>query len=432
MCTTGKNLKTTSIFGRCLCMLLILGTIVICIEACSKDEEEIKRESSPTENTLGEGTQGGGQDTIVAPADSLEADVVSQYLKLVNATKIAGQPPTGVDGAIGIDVKDTIYLMRGLPVGDRVSFLHDPAMNVTGFYLYVPGASYYYDVPNVPEEAKDSTDVVYVDADFPVADFKDYPISFPLHIMPYIDGIPFRPFIKPVKIEDPHDPDVADVCNSILRERAGGIEGNRVWQWEFTIRQYNHEILNFWAPGVRVGINVLLGGCCTDNGKSISNADPGGAGCKKDNPSPGFNWVEFPVLDGRTSLWEFMNIWDDGTTEIYGALDEAAIIPDTRNFCTQSVDLTYNIYGREHHGNHDFNPGDNTVNLTFQPYQGSGPVSFLSGLTYNLEYTCNSLVLWREIEGEDWGYVYKRFDPVEFDDFELDWYDNRANPFLIN
>ena len=41
----------------------------------------------------------------------------------------------------------------------------------------------------------------------------------------------------PVKIEDPKDPDEVDVCNSILWERAGGIEGNRVWQCEFSIRQ---------------------------------------------------------------------------------------------------------------------------------------------------------------------------------------------------
>ena len=114
-------------------MLLILGTIVICIEASSKNEEEIKRESSPKDNPPGEGTLGGGQDTIVAPADSLEVDVMSQYLKLINATKIPGQPPTGGDGAIWNDVKDAIFLMRGLPVGDRVSFLHDPTINITGF-----------------------------------------------------------------------------------------------------------------------------------------------------------------------------------------------------------------------------------------------------------------------------------------------------------
>uniref|UniRef100_UPI00359486EA hypothetical protein n=1 Tax=Pricia sp. TaxID=2268138 RepID=UPI00359486EA len=179
MYTTGKKVAITNVLGRCFRILLIFAGIALMIAACSKDEVEPKNDPPPKENPPVDGSQGGGKDTIVTPSDSIDADVVSQYLKLVNATKIPGQPPAGGDGPIWNDVKDTLYLMRGLPVGDRVSFLHDPAINITGFYVYVPGASYYYDVPNVPEEGKDSTDVVYVDAEFPVADFVDYPISFP-------------------------------------------------------------------------------------------------------------------------------------------------------------------------------------------------------------------------------------------------------------
>ncbi|SDE23956.1 hypothetical protein SAMN05421636_10471 [Pricia antarctica] len=431
MFTTGKKSKIVSVFGRCLRMLLILGTIVICIEACSKDEEEIKKESPPIAKPPGEGNQGGGQDTIVAPADSLEADVIAQYLKLVNATKIPGQPPSGGDGAIWNNVKDSIYLMRGLPVGDRVRFLHDPAINVTGFYVYVPGASYYYDVPIVPEESTDSTDVVNIDAEFPVADFKDYPISFPLQLMPYVDGIPFSTFIEPVEIDDPNDPDEADVCNSILREAQNFTSHEKIWQWEFTIHLYNDEILQVKAPGRKVALNKNLGGCCNNlTGQSVL-AGSGGGGCKKNNPAPNLTWVEFNPHDGRTDLRENLFIYDNGRFQTAGKLDEAAIIPSTRNFCDSTVTLAYNIFDFHHNGNHDFTPGTNTMNLTFDPYQGSGPVSFLNQNTYELQYTCHQLILTRKDgEGGEWGFVYKKYVDDK-SNFELEWYDNRDNPYIV-
>lgn len=429
MYSIGKKSKITYVLGRSLRMLLILGGIVLCIEACSKDPEELKKDP-PITNPPGDGSQGGGQDTIVTPSDSIEADVVSQYLKLVNAAKIPGQPPAGGDGEIWNDIKDSIFLMRGLPVGDRVRFLHDPAINVTGFYVYVPGASYYYDVPNVPEEGTDSTDVVNIDAEFSVVDFKDYPISFPLQIMPHDGGIPISIFEEPVKIEDPNDPDEADVCNNILRERAGGIEENRVWQWEFTIRQYNGDILNLWAPGISISPNVLLGGCCRDDGLSFLGGD---LGCSKIDTirGPRYTWVEFPANEGRTSLWEWLSIWDDGTIEVYGDFDEAKIVNYTRNFCTKTVDIVYNIYSIVNEGTHYFTLGTNGIRIEF-PNMTKPNISFLKGGSYGLEYTCNSLIFTSgNGDGEEWGYVYKRLDD-SYDtwDFNLDWYDNRNNHIL--
>ncbi len=410
---TNNTMKTTNHYVSLLSLVLLGG--LFWATSCDPDLEPDKDQTGNPTNP----------NTPVA----IDPDQASEHLKLVNATRISGQPPTGVEGAIWNDVKDTIFLMRGLPIGQRVNFLHDPKVNVTGFYVYVPGASYYYDVPSVPEEARDSTDVVYIDAEFPVADFKDYPISFPIQLMPYVDGIPFKSFIETVVIEDPNDP---DVCKSILRDRGGSPGAIKAWQWEFTIRQYKGEILNFWAPGVRVGTNVLLGGCCTDKGKSILGTDPGGAGCKKNNPGPGFTWVEFPSNAGRTSLWEFMNIWADGTVQLIGGFDDAAIIPDTRDFCNESVGLAYNYYGRYHDATHDFTPGANTMNLQFQ-FSQVPPVSFLSENTYELVYTCNRLVLSRgsKSEGEEWGYVYKLYDDDLFA-FHLEWYDNQDNPQIGN
>jgi len=422
MYTNGKKVAITNVLGRYLRILLIFAGIALMIAACSKDDEEPKKDPTPKENPPVDGSQGGGKDTIVTPTDSLDADVVSQYLKLVNAAKIPGQPPAGVDGDIKIDVKDTIFLMRGLPVGDRVSFLHDPAVNVTGFYVYVPGSSYYYDVPSLPEEGRDSTDVVFIDTEFPVADFKDYPISFPLHIMPYVDGIPFDPFITTVQIQDPKDPDQADVCDGLFKER------NRFqhWQWEYTIRLYNDEILNFWAPGIRVGINTLLGGCCRDDGVSRLFGD---IGCSKIDSlrSPRQTWVEFPSNAGITSLYEVLAVDEIGQILIYGATDEATIVPDSRDFCTKTVELTYVHNLVKDGGEVTFaSAGTGTGNGTLITHFGvvtQPNVSFLRDGVYNVEYTCNTMVLTEfRGEGEEWGFVYKRANFSEIKDFELEWY----------
>ena len=438
MHTIEKKTVIKYVLRRCLRILLICVGVALMIAACSKDPDEIKKDPPPTENPPGQGGQG-GQDTIVTPTDSIDADVVMQYLKLVNATKISGQPPASVPGEIWNDVKDTLYLMRGLPVGKRVSFLHGSAVNVTGFYVYVPGASYYYDVPSVPEEARDSTDVVYIDAEFPVADFKDYPISFPIQLMPYVDGIPFDPFIEPVSIEDPNDSDVVDECNSIL---VGGNNDVGYWKWESTYRMFNDQILNYWAPGFRVGLNTLLGGCCRDDGVSRLAGD---IGCSKIDSlrSDRQTWVEFPVVDGITSLYEIMSLYDDGTLVIGGAKYEAKIIPDTRDFCAKTVELAINKYWSSYDGfrnlgnRHDFIPGAKTMNIQLEN-SSVPPISFLSSTNYNLGYSCHWLVLIREDgEGGEWRHYYQKLTNYgqlidHMDEYELEWYDNENNPFLIS
>jgi len=71
MYSIGKKTKIVSVYGRCLRMLLIFGSIVICIEACSKDEENLEKDPSPKERPSGDRSQGGAQDTIIASHDLL-------------------------------------------------------------------------------------------------------------------------------------------------------------------------------------------------------------------------------------------------------------------------------------------------------------------------------------------------------------------------
>ncbi|WP_373516913.1 hypothetical protein [Pricia sp.] len=71
MYSIGKKSKIVSVFGRCLRLLLIFGSIVICIEACSKDEENLEKDPPPKERPSEDGLKGGGQDTIIASHDLL-------------------------------------------------------------------------------------------------------------------------------------------------------------------------------------------------------------------------------------------------------------------------------------------------------------------------------------------------------------------------
>ena len=157
---------------------------------------------------------------------------------------------------------------------------------------------------------------------------------------------------------------------------------------------------------VSLSVPVLVGGCCWDDGVRRLAVD---IGCSKIGliRSPRQTWVEFPANDGRTSLWEWLFIWEDGTIDVYGELDEAAILPDPRDFCTKTVDLTYNYYVRENYGNHDFTPGEYTMNLRF-PNLSNSNISFLSAYTYNLEYPATVWSCGVKIEGEDWAMFIKK------------------------
>ena len=62
-----KKSKIVGVFGRCLHMLLIFGSIVICIEACSKDEENLEKDSPPKERPSGDRSQGGPRTPSLLP-----------------------------------------------------------------------------------------------------------------------------------------------------------------------------------------------------------------------------------------------------------------------------------------------------------------------------------------------------------------------------
>ena len=65
MYTIGKKSKIVTVFGRCLRMLLILGSIVICIEACSKDDNGSENDTPQKETPNIDRLHGSEQDSLI-------------------------------------------------------------------------------------------------------------------------------------------------------------------------------------------------------------------------------------------------------------------------------------------------------------------------------------------------------------------------------
>lgn len=71
MYSIGKNVKIMQLLGRCFRMLLILGSMVICIEGCSKDDEN-QENDPPPKKTPSEGViRQIEQDTLIVSPDFL-------------------------------------------------------------------------------------------------------------------------------------------------------------------------------------------------------------------------------------------------------------------------------------------------------------------------------------------------------------------------
>lgn len=92
---------------------------------------------------------------------SAHADTVANHLRFLNATKITGAIPEGpVGSSLKISIDDTLVLVDKFRI--PVKFLHeDTTKNVAGVYVQVSvgssDATFYYDVPEVPEIATNDT-----------------------------------------------------------------------------------------------------------------------------------------------------------------------------------------------------------------------------------------------------------------------------------
>ena len=344
------------------------------------------------------------------PAKALSADEASEHLVLKNHAKITGTLPNASDGQLKLDVEDTIYVVKGYPLGSRIEVLHHPGENVAGFNITVPGSTFYFHVPETiiegqyePSEESDSISIIELDFDPPV-DEVDYPYTTEIVIQPVDDnGNPLDEFERWVTVEDPEQSSTnGSGCNTIARPVN---DNNLHWEWDFTVRELNGDIVNVFAPGLATRINSQGSGCCGDNGRSYAVGDT--PACVPNTTAQHLTWVELEVDDYSVRPFELWQIYENGTVRVYSNEIKKTYNRPTTNFCTGVIGYTFDNDDTGGIGTHNFVAGGSHISFDFPNWEGGWRPQ---GGT--LIYTCHTMIIsWGG--GDKFSAVYKRiiYDP---------------------
>lgn len=415
-------------------MLFILLGLLLAISACDK-ENELTGDSDPPVN---ENSDEQGQDDTT-PQDSMpdtngqiDPDIIANNLALKDAITVNGDLPAALDGQILIDVKDTIFLVKGYPFGDRIQLLPESGQasrtnrgGISGMYVQVLGSTFYHNVPSEAvetiwvDEFGDHRTTYTFDLDLDLSDLGDisYPFSIEIKLQPYDEaGTPLDEFERVVTIEDPED---SAKCDDIRREPG---TSDNVWVWDYSIRAYNGQILNVIAPGLAAAINSIGGGCCLSDGRSVTTSEDNL--CFEDTTAPERTWVELELDDYSVRTFEVMWFYTNGLFDFGGIYRNKQYDRSITNFCTGIAGYTFD---REDYGifdgGHDFMPGATSINLDVANW--FGPYRMFS--SYDLIYTCNTLLLMNQGGDDEWTFVYRKLksgdNPTAFDTQFKPWFE---------
>ncbi len=405
-----KKSKIVGVLGRYLPMLLVLGSIVIGIQACSKDEVDIKKFPPPITKPPGEGNQGDGQDTIVAPADSLDANVILDHLSLMDAIKVTGEMPVVPNTPDTTAAKDTIYLTKGLGLGYPVPIRHNGMQDITGVFVGLQNGSFYYDMPVVASEARDSTDIFYVNIDdLPIANFQDHPISFPIHLMPHVNGLPIKDHIGVLVIEksNKEEPTSNNDCPITVPPGSDRVVPPFIWSWQYTyVLDAAGQEVDFQAAW---GENIVYdtGGCCNGN-----FSYPVGSGdCSHYLVNPVTNLIDTSMVNPKWrklhvsqiyKFWEDVTFFDDGTFDQFGGSYQDNVSIINSDFCNNEVSYYDERHSYPNSGTHDFMPGADYLNITYDP--STVPRKTLQ--SGEILYSCNTLAITYSKQGDGESLTY--------------------------
>ena len=298
------------------CATILFGCFIL---AC--------RKSSTTPEDPGKPSPG---DTGV----TLNADTVSNHLRFFNATKKQGAMPKGPAGsALKISFKDTLTLTD---ISRPINLLHeDPKLNVAGVYVQVHagfvGASFYYDVPEVPDVATNDTVSVIligIDPDGLNNLHGVPPAGAPLEItiVPHDpNGQPLGEVTRPIKIGSP-ETDIDGPCG-IVTQRLD------YWDWEVTYMidpnsqgepsPFFNNRYKLWG---KVGQNIR--GCCS-NGQSAYTAN-----CDSAN----FRFLNFQTFFNHPQ--ETYKFFEHGAYSAMTLFLRANPDPAASNFCGSGPGVT--------------------------------------------------------------------------------------------
>lgn len=349
----------------------------------------------------------------------LDPDELSTFLVLKDASQINGSMPLAPDGQIKLDVRDSVYSIKGYPIGNRIDVLHTASQEVSGYFVGIKGASSYFDVPEENQEgqaASDTSSVLMFDLD-PQNQPYAYPLIVDIIIQPHNDaGEALDEFERILVVEDPEAP---QGCNSIAEANAN----NRIhWEWDYMIREYNGEVLNVFAPGLTSAINSQGAGCCSNSGQSSNTSN--NPACVPNTTAQNLTWVELPVNDYSVRPYELMEIYEDGSVCFYGYYAKKQYNRASTDFCERRVGYTYEEEQYGGCGTHDFQAGDQNINFDFPNWVGGYRIR--GG---ELIYTCHSFLLIWGVD-DKFTKVFKRApiyeNPPPLDDAIVYYYEWKA------
>lgn len=363
------------------------------------------------------------------PGDSVtNADSLSDRLRFFEATKKQGAIPKGPGGSsLKISFEDTLYLTDEVKL--PVKFQHlDTAQNVAGIYVQVQAAAiggpldatYYYDVPELPEMGSSDTVSVIMIGINPTG--LVLPLSFNITITPYNSrGLPIAQAIRPVKIAEKNiDPKSnGGSCGLVLPD-------GEYWDWEVSIIGGGSP-LDFEADPDKIfgaGGQFIRGNCC--NGVSTY----------------GFCSPFDTTLNARLHfatyyriMAESLTFHDDGTFFRQTFEDGADPLPASSDFCGSAEGvIKYNLSHTTYNGNYTVTLAaippdlqvyrDDSLRLGLQTTssspQGSG-YGNPGGIIHQLDCNIGELVL-IQVDLEGFGkHLYKFYTRRSFNK-PLRWY----------
>jgi hypothetical protein len=274
---------------------------------------------------------------VVILGDSTNVDTISNHLTFLNAVKKQGAIPTGPAGSsLKISFEDTLYLND--KIKGPIKFLHeDTTQNVAGVYLQVHTAvggtggsfaSYYYDIPEIPDMADNDTVSVILIGVNPaglIDPAHGVPqLVFEITIIPYSPGgQPLAKAVRPVKISDPKiDPSGnAGSCGLVLPP-------GDFWKWDLSMIEdpgngklfFYNDPKKVWGAG-----GQFITGCCI-NGVSSYNTV---LGCDKD-PAKAKRKLFPTFFQFQESDSKFFT---DGTYSQFSRQIHVNPAPDETDFC---------------------------------------------------------------------------------------------------
>ena len=267
---------------------------------------------------------------------SISADTISNHLQFNNATEIQGTIPTGSFGNdLKISFKDTLHLLD--EVKFPVKFLHeDTTKNVSGVYVQVQAgfvggtnATYYYDVPEIPDVAdSDTVSVIMIGVD--PAGLVDgdgvppagAPFIFDITITAYTpNGEPLVTVTRPVKIEK-SDPQKSSqgACGLVNPPR-------QFWDWLFsyTKDKTNPNEYSFLSSPDRIfgAGGQFIKGCCINDNSSYNINCSGNIDAQRS-----LHFLTYYQIKSET-----FSFFDNGTYRRNTLEITANPAPDESNFC---------------------------------------------------------------------------------------------------